>query len=750
METGKCDPGVTNGRLFYKNSQCALCEATPIRWRRHMYYCAMCGLCDVCIQKLQMQSSTLNLLPVENVWLLQNAPKQLTAIEIFFSENSRFAIRALNDSDHTILNFVGSFFDATLLRTQKTKQIVFDGAYFRDVLLQKASKEKDVDEVQVQKNSIHSTTSSAIIVLTSLAARVLLSAAAIKLNLRNSYLHTGMVLEYCREKTVDGQKVRQVYAATVVDMALIGSGIILSLFEIVNQLELKLVEKEQIVDLMKSDSIHPIGWADFSNLPLVGADSDTFEWANFLSHTSFVPVPYVFFSETQIENCPEYLEHKLKYLNEEYEGFASLWCPGMKLEALDRDDPSLIGVVTVIKVEQNNVTITFDGWPESYNYTAKAWSEDFHPIGYCDFVKHPSGLYKPQDYASEFDWLQYLNETKSVPVPYESFSENQKRGTPKHSAYFNAIDYNPSDEQASKDTAETWKQILPIAIDWPLSITCNVASTTSTQHTLHGFDGFFIIPSGLSDIYQMSSMLYDRRIALSFTDTANYQCQHFANQEEPIVTLTNVSLSELSPGDYSEKKQKSTSVDKFLSQLLLYATPVSWKKICEVGFSGLVAKDANDLAANLTVLESINRGLRTLANTLLCLSFEDLANAQTTESTTTTDWQTIMQMVTKKCAEMGGTKANAIYSPQRELNVRFKHPGANDKEYTFEQLQLGFMPQLYATADENRTKSSHMGIDVDPKYNPEYLENLQFCEALNINNVRQLQVLILPAALALE
>uniref|UniRef100_A0A914V8R5 Uncharacterized protein n=1 Tax=Plectus sambesii TaxID=2011161 RepID=A0A914V8R5_9BILA len=107
------------------------------------------------------------------------------------------------------------------------------------------------------------------------------------------------------------------------------------------------------------------------------------------------------------------------------------WAIGMKLEALDRLYPSLIVVATVTNVNGNSVSITFDNWGDKYDYTTEKSNRDLHPVGYAKYIHHPQNKYKPYKYPGGFNWKKYLNETDSVPVPFESFNRIQTNGMPK-------------------------------------------------------------------------------------------------------------------------------------------------------------------------------------------------------------------------------------------------------------------------------------------------------------------------------
>lgn len=57
---------------------------------------------------------------------------------------------------------------------------------------------------------------------------------------------------------------------------------------------------------------------------------------------------------------------------------------GMKLEAVDRKNPSLICVATVTDIMDNRFLIHFDAWEDMYDYWCDAASPYIHPVGWCE------------------------------------------------------------------------------------------------------------------------------------------------------------------------------------------------------------------------------------------------------------------------------------------------------------------------------------------------------------------------------
>jgi hypothetical protein len=79
------------------------------------------------------------------------------------------------------------------------------------------------------------------------------------------------------------------------------------------------------------------------------------------------------------------------------EGSLCSFQPGMRLEALDRKHPTLICVATVKDVQNHQLLIHFDGWPDTYDYWCQCNSPDIHPIGYCyraeQKLQPPKGIF---------------------------------------------------------------------------------------------------------------------------------------------------------------------------------------------------------------------------------------------------------------------------------------------------------------------------------------------------------------------
>ncbi|XP_016094170.1 lethal(3)malignant brain tumor-like protein 1 [Sinocyclocheilus grahami] len=159
--------------------------------------------------------------------------------------------------------------------------------------------------------------------------------------------------------------------------------------------------------------IHPAGWCESTGHKLYtpkGCKEEEFSWSNYLKITRSQAAPKeLFCSSVRPEtDC----------------GFEV----GMKLEAVDRMNPSLICVATVTDKVDNRFLVHFDNWDDTYDYWCDAHSPYIHPIGWCQERGLP--LTPPQDYPDpdRFSWERYLEETGSTAVAPEAF-----RVRPSHS-----------------------------------------------------------------------------------------------------------------------------------------------------------------------------------------------------------------------------------------------------------------------------------------------------------------------------
>jgi hypothetical protein len=72
----------------------------------------------------------------------------------------------------------------------------------------------------------------------------------------------------------------------------------------------------------------------------------------------------------------------------------------MKLESVDRHNPILIRVATIVDIKKDCIKINYDGWPSQYDVWIEKDSEDVHPINWCKRTGHH--LSKPINYPKGF------------------------------------------------------------------------------------------------------------------------------------------------------------------------------------------------------------------------------------------------------------------------------------------------------------------------------------------------------------
>ncbi|KAJ8290621.1 hypothetical protein GJAV_G00015380 [Gymnothorax javanicus] len=157
----------------------------------------------------------------------------------------------------------------------------------------------------------------------------------------------------------------------------------------------------------------PAGWCEKNGhklLPPKGCREGEFSWS------------------TYVKNCRSQIapKHLFKSLNTSVtpSGFRV----GMKLEAVDRKNPSLICVATIAAVVDSRLLIHFDNWDDSYDYWCDASSPYIHPVGYCEEAELT--LTTPAEYKhpKHFSWEKYLEETGSQAAPARAFKQRPPHG----------------------------------------------------------------------------------------------------------------------------------------------------------------------------------------------------------------------------------------------------------------------------------------------------------------------------------
>ncbi|XP_073861481.1 lethal(3)malignant brain tumor-like protein 1 isoform X19 [Macaca fascicularis] len=152
--------------------------------------------------------------------------------------------------------------------------------------------------------------------------------------------------------------------------------------------------------------IHPAGWFEKTGhklQPPKGYKEEEFSWSQYLRSTRAQAAPkHLFVSQS---HSPPPLGFQV----------------GMKLEAVDRMNPSLVCVASVTDVVDSRFLVHFDNWDDTYDYWCDPSSPYIHPVGWCQ--KQGKPLTPPQDYPDpdNFCWEKYLEETGASAVPAWAF-----------------------------------------------------------------------------------------------------------------------------------------------------------------------------------------------------------------------------------------------------------------------------------------------------------------------------------------
>ncbi|XP_050692187.1 lethal(3)malignant brain tumor-like protein 3 [Eriocheir sinensis] len=122
---------------------------------------------------------------------------------------------------------------------------------------------------------------------------------------------------------------------------------------------------------VSSPYIHPVGWCSEAGVVLHPPNNypspESFNWHEYLQETNSMAVPARAFKTRPPR------------------GFRQ----GMKVEAVDRRNPSLVRVATVADTQDYQVKVHFDGWGDEYDLWVDDDSPDLHPPSWCAKTCHP-------------------------------------------------------------------------------------------------------------------------------------------------------------------------------------------------------------------------------------------------------------------------------------------------------------------------------------------------------------------------
>ena len=119
-----------------------------------------------------------------------------------------------------------------------------------------------------------------------------------------------------------------------------------------------------------SPYVHPVGWCSDNDVylypPKDYTNSDSFTWHEYLQETNSTPVPARAFKPRQPKDFKV----------------------NMKLESVDKRNPMLIRVATIVDVKDYRMKLHFDGWNDIYDYWVDDDSSDIHPPTWCSKTGH--------------------------------------------------------------------------------------------------------------------------------------------------------------------------------------------------------------------------------------------------------------------------------------------------------------------------------------------------------------------------
>lgn len=130
-----------------------------------------------------------------------------------------------------------------------------------------------------------------------------------------------------------------------------------------------------------SPFVHPVGWCQEQGRPLTSPkghpDPEHFVWEQYLQQTGSEATPLEAFTQSG--------PHGFRVNH--------------RLEAVDRRNPVLIRVGTVIQTEELRIKVHYDGWPPQTDSWFDCDDPDLHPVGWCQRTGTP--LEPPRDFCSD-------------------------------------------------------------------------------------------------------------------------------------------------------------------------------------------------------------------------------------------------------------------------------------------------------------------------------------------------------------
>ncbi|KAM5219561.1 LOW QUALITY PROTEIN: lethal(3)malignant brain tumor-like protein 4 [Hipposideros larvatus] len=163
-----------------------------------------------------------------------------------------------------------------------------------------------------------------------------------------------------------------------------------------------------------SPDIHPVEWCEKTKHELhipKGYRKDKFVWMDSLKACKLQNAPKKLF-RNKSSNGPIPKEFQVR----------------IKLEAVDRKNPSLVCVATIADIVEDRLLVHFDNWDDSYDYWCDVNSPYVQPVGWCQ--ENGRTLRAPQGYPDpeNFSWTEYLEATHTSAVPAKFFKMRLPHG----------------------------------------------------------------------------------------------------------------------------------------------------------------------------------------------------------------------------------------------------------------------------------------------------------------------------------
>ncbi|KAJ7395729.1 Lethal(3)malignant brain tumor-like protein 3 [Pitangus sulphuratus] len=179
-----------------------------------------------------------------------------------------------------------------------------------------------------------------------------------------------------------------------------------------------------------SADIHPVGWCEKTGHklhPPKGYKEEEFSWPSYLKACKAQAAPKSLFENQNATVIPSGFRVGMKLeavdkknptficvatvtdmvdnrflvhfdnWDESYDYWYDVFCfkpshsfqKNMKLEVVDKRNPVFIRVATIVDTDDYRIKVHFDGWDNIYDYWTDVDSPDIHPAGWCAKTGHP-------------------------------------------------------------------------------------------------------------------------------------------------------------------------------------------------------------------------------------------------------------------------------------------------------------------------------------------------------------------------